>query len=49
MRSLLSCLVLFLSVLRAAPAESQEKHLPLPKRSDYTPVQQLNHEATAGR
>jgi Flp pilus assembly protein TadD len=44
MRSLLSCLVLFLSVLRAAPAESQEKHLPLPKRSDYTPVQQLNHE-----
>jgi Flp pilus assembly protein TadD len=43
MRALLPCLLLSLS-LSTVPSESQEKHLPLPKRSSYTPVQQLNHD-----
>ncbi len=42
MRSLLSCLAML--YMFAAPAASQEKHLPLPKRSSYTPVQQLNRD-----
>ena len=44
MRSLLPCLLLVSFVFCALPARSQEKHLPLPKRSGYTPVQQLNHD-----
>jgi len=44
MRSLLPCLLLFALALMATPAESQDKHLPLPKRSSYTPAQKLNHD-----
>src|SRR5262249_43402802 len=31
-------------LLVATPGRSQDKHLPLPKRSSYTPVQKLNHD-----
>jgi len=43
MRSL-PCLLLVPLLLIAAPARSQEKHFPLPKKSGYTPVQKLNHD-----
>src|SRR5215472_2607135 len=44
MRSLPLCLTLALICYAAPPARSQEFHLPLPKKSDYTPVQQLNRD-----
>jgi Flp pilus assembly protein TadD len=40
--SVFALLVLF--CLPALPARSQELHLPLPKKSKYTPVQQLNRD-----
>src|SRR5215472_1480739 len=44
MRSLPLCLTLALIYYAALPARGQEFHLPLPKKSDYTPVQQLNRD-----
>ncbi|HMF89482.1 MAG TPA: hypothetical protein VKL40_02485 [Candidatus Angelobacter sp.] len=44
MRSLRPSLLLLLLFLSVLPVKSQEKHLPLPKRSGYTPVQRLNHD-----
>jgi Flp pilus assembly protein TadD len=44
MRLLLSCLLFVSLILSATLANSQEKHLPLPKRSGYTPVQKLNND-----
>ncbi|HET6843966.1 MAG TPA: tetratricopeptide repeat protein [Candidatus Angelobacter sp.] len=37
-------LLFFLFCASALPARSQELHLPLPKKSKYTPVQQLNRD-----
>lgn len=37
-------LLFFLFCASALPARSQEMHLPLPKKSKYTPVQQLNRD-----
>src|SRR5215471_671983 len=44
MRSLSLCLTLALMYYAALPVRGQEFHLPLPKKSDYTPVQQLNRD-----
>jgi Flp pilus assembly protein TadD len=44
MRSLLPCLLLASLFIVAVPAEPQEKHIHLPKKDDYTPVQQLNRD-----
>ena len=44
MSSLLFRLLLVSLCLGAVAATSQDKHLPLPKRSSYTPVQKLNHD-----
>ena len=44
MRSLRLCCALALICFAAAPAPSQEFRLPLPQKSDYTPVQQLNRD-----
>jgi Flp pilus assembly protein TadD len=44
MRFLPLCLSLALICCAAAPAPGQEFRLPLPQKSDYTPVQQLNRD-----
>ncbi len=44
MRSLSLFITLSLISWGAVPVKSQEMHLPLPKKSDYTPVQQLNRD-----
>jgi Flp pilus assembly protein TadD len=38
------CLLVVSLLLVVTPGRSQDKHLPLPKRSSYTPVQKLNHD-----
>jgi Flp pilus assembly protein TadD len=44
MRSPVLLLVLAFACLSAPPASSQEVRVPLPKKSKYTPVQQLNRD-----
>lgn len=44
MRSLVSALLLSSVFFVAVPAAAQELHVPLPKKSKYTPAQQLNRD-----
>src|SRR5260370_7891761 len=44
MRTLSLFITLSLISWGAIPVKSQDMHLPLPKKSDYTPVQQLNRD-----
>jgi Flp pilus assembly protein TadD len=44
MRSLLPCVLMTCLFSLPVPLRAQDIHFPLPKKSDYTPVQQLNRE-----